>query len=48
MPHKPHCPPEYFDGKKVAGTTPSVHLDCVVDLDCQINRNKLCQFFRSG
>ena len=38
MPHKPHCPPEYFDGKKVAGTTPSVHLDCVVDLDCQINR----------
>jgi arylsulfatase A-like enzyme len=38
MPHKPHCPPDEFDGRKVAGSTPSRHLDCVVDLDCQVDR----------
>ena len=38
MPHLPHCPPEEFDGKLVAGSTPSSHLDCVVDLDCQVAR----------
>jgi arylsulfatase A-like enzyme len=38
MPHKPHCPPDEFDGRKVAGSTPSRHLDCVVDLDCQVAR----------
>lgn len=38
MPHLPHCPPAEFDGRKVAGSTPSRHLDCVVDLDCQVAR----------
>jgi arylsulfatase A-like enzyme len=38
MAHKPHCPPDEFDGRKVAGSTPSRHLDCVVDLDGQIAR----------
>lgn len=38
MAHKPHCPPDEFDGRKVAHSTPSRHLDCVVDLDCQVAR----------
>lgn len=38
MPHLPHCPPNEFDGRPVAGSTPSSHLDCVVDLDCQVAR----------
>jgi arylsulfatase A-like enzyme len=38
MAHKPHCPPDEFDGRKVAGSTPSRHLDCVVDLDAQVAR----------
>ena len=38
MAHLPHCPPEEFDGRPVAGSTPSLHLDCVVDLDCQVAR----------
>jgi arylsulfatase A-like enzyme len=38
MAHVPHCPPDEFDGRKVAGSTPSRHLDCVVDLDCQVDR----------
>lgn len=38
MAHLPHCPPEEFDGRPVAGSTPSLHLDCVVDLDCQVTR----------
>jgi arylsulfatase A-like enzyme len=38
MPHLPHCPPQEFDGRAVAGSTPSLHLDCVVDLDCQVAR----------
>ena len=38
MPHLPHCPPEEFDGRPVAGSTPTPHLDCVVDLDCQVAR----------
>ncbi|MER2493782.1 sulfatase family protein [Catenovulum sediminis] len=38
MVHIPHMPPESFDGKKIAGSTPSHHLDMVVELDMQINR----------
>ena len=38
MPHLPHCPPDFFDGRRVSGSTPSPHLDCVVDLDCQVAR----------
>ena len=38
MPHLPHCPPDFFDGRQVSGSTPSPHLDCVVDLDCQVAR----------
>lgn len=38
MAHVPHCPPDEFDGRRVAGITPSRHLDCVVDLDCQVAR----------
>ncbi|WP_152285438.1 sulfatase family protein [Flavicella marina] len=34
--HKPHTPPAYLNGKKVAGTTPSKHLDMVKELDIQI------------
>ncbi len=38
MVHLPHCPPAEFDGLKIAGTTPSAHLDCVRDLDQQLAR----------
>jgi len=36
--HVPHCPPDEFDGKKVKGTTPSAHLDMVVEFDLQVKR----------
>ena len=36
--HVPHCPPEEFDGQKIAGTTPSAHLDMIRDLDHQVAR----------
>lgn len=36
--HVPHCPPEEFDGQKVKGTTPSQHLDMIVELDLQVKR----------
>ncbi|MEM1082702.1 MAG: arylsulfatase [Verrucomicrobiota bacterium] len=36
--HIPHCPPEEFDGNKVKGSTPSAHLDMVVELDLQVKR----------
>ena len=29
---------QFFDGRRVSGSTPSPHLDCVVDLDCQVAR----------
>lgn len=38
MVHVPHCPPESFDGVKIAGTTPSPHLDMLKDLDQQVKR----------
>ncbi|MEP1448965.1 MAG: arylsulfatase [Paraglaciecola sp.] len=38
MAHLPHIPPEYFDGEKVAGTMPSVHLDMIHELDLQVKR----------
>jgi arylsulfatase A-like enzyme len=38
MAHVPHCPPKEFDGQKVAGTTPSAHLDMVRELDLQVKR----------
>ncbi len=38
MVHIPHIPPTEFDGVKVAGTTPTEHLDMVIDLDMQIKR----------
>lgn len=38
MVHIPHCPPESFDGKPINGSTPSRHLDMVVELDLQIKR----------
>ena len=34
--HLPHTPAEALNGKKVAGTTPSRHLDMVKELDIQI------------
>lgn len=34
--HLPHAPPAYLNGKKVAGTTPTRHLDMVKELDIQI------------
>lgn len=36
MAHLPHIPPQSFNGNQVAGTTPSVHLDMVYELDLQI------------
>lgn len=36
--HVPHCPPDEFDGVKVKGSTPSLHLDMIVELDLQIKR----------
>lgn len=38
MAHLPHLPPENFDGKQVAGSTPSAHLDIVYELDLQVGR----------
>ena len=38
MVHLPHCPPATFDGRKIAGATPSSHLDTVGDLDQQLAR----------
>jgi arylsulfatase A-like enzyme len=38
MAHLPHVPPTLFDGKKVAGHTPSKHLDMVYELDLQVGR----------
>lgn len=38
MVHVPHCPPDEFDGKKIAGATPSRHLDMLLDLDQQVKR----------
>ncbi len=38
MCHVPHCPPDEFDGKKIKGSTPSQHLDMIVDLDQQVRR----------
>lgn len=38
MVHVPHCPPDEFDGKKIKGSTPSLHLDMVVELDLQVKR----------
>ncbi|TXE07027.1 arylsulfatase [Seonamhaeicola algicola] len=34
--HKPHTPSKQLHGKKVAGTTPSNHLDMVKELDIQM------------
>ena len=36
--HIPHCPPDTFDGKRVKGTSPTLHLDMVVELDLQVKR----------
>ncbi|TWT80775.1 Arylsulfatase precursor [Planctomycetes bacterium CA13] len=36
--HLPHCPTDEFDGLKIAGTTPSKHLDTLRDLDQQLAR----------
>lgn len=38
MAHLPHIPPAYFDGEKVAGSTPSAHLDMIHELDLQVKR----------
>lgn len=38
MVHLPHIPPESFDGVKVKGQTPTLHLDMLIDLDMQVNR----------
>ena len=38
MAHIPHMPPESFDGVKVAGTTPSFHLDMIKEMDLQVGR----------
>ena len=38
MAHLPHVPPEEFDGIKVANSTPSRHLDMVIELDLQVAR----------
>lgn len=38
MVHIPHCPPDTFDGRKIKGSTPSAHLDMVLDLEQQIKR----------
>ncbi|MBK1877663.1 arylsulfatase [Pelagicoccus mobilis] len=36
--HIPHCPPAEFDGVKIAGSTPTDHLDMVVQLDLEVKR----------
>ncbi len=38
MVHKPHSPPDEFDGKKVKGQTPTAHLDMAIDFDQQVRR----------
>ncbi|MEO0793858.1 MAG: arylsulfatase [Verrucomicrobiota bacterium] len=38
MVHLPHRPPAEFDGQPVKGTTPTKHLDMVVEFDLQIKR----------
>lgn len=38
MVHLPHCPPDEFDGVPIAGQTPTLHLDMVLDLDMQLKR----------
>jgi arylsulfatase A-like enzyme len=38
MVHVPHCPPDVFDGKEIKGSTPSAHLDMVLELDMQVKR----------
>ncbi|MGC6455266.1 MAG: sulfatase family protein [Coraliomargaritaceae bacterium] len=38
MVHIPHCPPNQFDGQAIRGSTPTEHLDMVVELDLQIKR----------
>ena len=38
MVHIPHRPPETFDGRNIKGSTPSAHLDMVLDLEQQIRR----------
>lgn len=34
--HHPHNPPERFNGRSIAGTTPSKHLDMVHEFDAQV------------
>ncbi|MGJ8724163.1 MAG: sulfatase family protein [Roseibacillus sp.] len=34
--HLPHCPPEEINGVKIAGQTPTAHLDTILDLDQQV------------
>ncbi|WP_139956913.1 sulfatase family protein [Flavicella sediminum] len=34
--HKPHTPSKILNGKKIAGTTPSKHLDMVKEMDVQM------------
>ena len=36
--HLPHLPPDEFDGKTIKGSTPTAHLDMVVELDMQVKR----------
>ena len=38
MVHKPHRPPNTFDGQPIKGQTPTGHLDMVLDLDMQVKR----------
>ncbi|MGJ8641009.1 MAG: sulfatase family protein [Opitutaceae bacterium] len=38
MVHIPHVPPATFDGQKIKGSTPTLHLDMVVELDLQVKR----------
>ena len=34
--HEPHAPPAELNGVKIAGTTPSKHMDMIKELDVQI------------
>ena len=36
--HVPHRPPEQLDGTKIKGSTPTLHLDMMTELDTQIKR----------
>lgn len=38
MVHLPHVPPKEFDGLMIRGTTPTHHIDMVLDLDQQLGR----------